>query len=293
MNLKETVVVITGSTRGFGNATARALLTKGAKVVISGRKQETVDRAVAELSVLGDVTGLACDVSVAEQVYALARHAQKHFGRIDVWINNAGVTPPVGGILDFPPEDAETTFRVNCIGTLNGTQTAVEIMKRQGGGTIVNLYGRGSDLKPVTSSGLYGASKAWITSFTRTMAAEYKDLPIQIIGFSPGIMATDMLDLHEVVGDQVTEYLRNLPLVLAAFATPPEIPAEHLVKLLENNRKPFVEYHMMKGLRMIKMLGRLVWLSINKKAQPPAPTLTILPPFNPPIISFDFHSLGE
>lgn len=290
MNLKETVVVITGSTRGFGNAMARALLAKGAKVVISGRKQETVDRAVAELSVLGDVTGLACDVSVAEQVYALARHARERFGRIDVWINNAGVTPPAGGVLDFPPEDAEATFRVNCIGTLNGTQTAVAIMERQGSGTIVNLYGRGSDLKPATPSGLYGATKAWITSFTRTMAEEYKDLPIQIIGFSPGMMTTDMLDVHEVVGDQVADRLRSLPLVLDAFAKPPEVPAEHLVKLLENNRKPFVEYRMMKGLRMMKMLGRLAWLNINKKAQPPAPTLTILPPFDPPIISLDSHS---
>lgn len=290
MNLKESVVVITGSTRGFGNATARALLAKSAKVVISGRKQETVDQVVAQLASTGQVTGLACDVSMAEQVYALARFAVQQFGRIDIWINNAGVTPPAGGVLDFSPAEAETTFRVNCIGTLNGTQTAVAIMKRQGGGTIVNLYGRGSDLKPATPSGLYGATKAWITSFTRTMAEEYKDLPIQIVGFSPGMMTTDMLDVHEVVGDQVAERLRSLPLVLDAFAKPPEVPAEHLVTLLENNRKPFVEYRMMKGLRMMKMLARLAWLNINKKAQPPAPTLTVLPPFDPPIPSLDSHS---
>ncbi len=281
MNLKDKVIVITGSTRGFGNAVARAVLAKGARVLISGRRQVDVDRVVAELGERTD--GLACDVSVAEQVYTLARFAAEKFGRINVWVNNAGITPPPGGVLDFPPEEAERAFRVNCIGTVNGTQAALAVMKPQGHGTIVNLYGRGSDLKPTTPSGLYGATKAWITSFTRTMAAEYKDLPIQFIGFSPGMMTTDMLNVHEVVGQAVADTMRRFPMVLKALGNPPEVPAAELVRLLETNDQPFGEYFFMRGLRLMKMLAHLAWMGMNKKARPPEAELTVLPPFEPPL----------
>jgi NAD(P)-dependent dehydrogenase (short-subunit alcohol dehydrogenase family) len=285
MNLNGTVIVITGSTRGFGNALARALLAKGAKVVLSGREQQTVERVAAELSALGEVCGLACDVSQAAQVYALARFALERYGRIDVWVNNAGITPPPGGILDFPPEEAERAFRVNCLGTLHGTQTAVAIMKRQGSGVIVNLYGRGSDLKPSTPSGLYGATKAWITSFTRTMAAEYQDLPIRFVGFSPGMMTTDMLtDVPYVVGETVAAQMRNFPMALKALSLPPEAPAAELARLLEENEKPFVEFRMMSGLRLLKMLAHLAWMGMNKNARPPQQQFPIQKAFEPPLL---------
>jgi len=281
MKLQNKIIVITGSTRGFGNAVARAALEKGAQVVISGRKQADVDRVVAELG--ERAVGLACDVGVAEQVYALARFAVTQFGRIDVWVNNAGIGPGPGAVLDFPPEQAEKIFRVNCVGTINGTQSALYYMKRQGSGTIVNLYGRGSDLRPASPSGLYGATKAWITSFTRTMAAEYKDLPIQIIGFSPGLMTTDMLVVNEVVGTQVAKTMRQFPMVLKALGNPPEVPASELIRLLERNDKPFVEYRFMRGWRLVKMLTHLAWMGINKSARPPEVNLTVLPPFVPPL----------
>lgn len=281
MNLQNAVVVITGSTRGFGHVLARLLLEKGARVVISGRAQERVDEAIARLQAYGTVSGLACDVRDAAQVYALARHAIQHFGRIDVWVNNAGIaTAAAGGILDFPPDVAERIFQVNCLGTLHGTQTAVAVMKRQGTGTIVNLYGRGSDLRPATPAGLYGASKAWITSFTRTAAAEYRHLPIQFIGFSPGMMRTDMLDVHAIVGDTVAERMRTYPLVLQALAHPPERPAAKLVHLLETNTKRFVEYRYMSGWRLLQMLAHLAWLQLTRRSQEP-PTWQQEPAFDP------------
>ncbi len=283
MKRSEKVAVITGSTRGFGNAVARALLARGAKVVISGRTQETVDRVVAELSTLGDATGLACDVRVPEQVYALAKHALGHFGQIDIWVNNAGITPAPGGVLDFSPEIAEQTFGANCIGTLNGAQTAAAVMKRQGWGTIVNLYGRGSDLRPATPMGLYGATKAWITSFTRTMASEYKDLPVQFVGFSPGMMTTDMLVVDEVIGTTIAKRMRHFPMALKALSNPPEVPAEILVRLLEKNDKQFTEYFLMRGFRLLRMLARFAWMGINKNARPPARKFKALPPFEPPL----------
>lgn len=288
MNLKNAVVVITGSTRGFGYALAYALLSRGARVVISGREPATVDRVVAELSALGPVSGLACDVSIAEQVYVLAQHALREFGRIDVWVNNAGITSPPAGVLDLPPEEAERIFRVNCLGTLHGTQTALMVMRRQQGGTIVNLYGRGSDLRSATPSGLYGASKAWITSFTRTMAAEYKDLPVRIIGFNPGMMTTDMLTkVEEVVGEIITRTMRFFPMVLEALAVPPQVPAEALVQLLEQNSKQFIEFRMMSGLNLFRRLLKLFWMQVNPKARPEEKEFSIRPAFEPPLSLVD------
>lgn len=283
MDLKNKVIVITGSTRGFGRAIAEEALAAGARVIISGRKQTDVDRVVAELDKREQVSGLACDVSVAKNVYALARHAIQEFGQIDIWINNAGITPTAGGILDFAPEVAEQTFRVNCIGTLNGTQAAMHYMKPARRGTIVSLYGRGSDLRAATPSGLYGATKAWITSFTRTMAKEYADLGVQFVGFSPGMMFTDMLDVQEVVGEQVAETMKNFPLALKALGNPPDVPARELVRLLETNDKPFVEYKLMRGLRLLKMLVNFAWMGMNKKARPAPQKFEILPAFEAPV----------
>jgi NAD(P)-dependent dehydrogenase (short-subunit alcohol dehydrogenase family) len=283
MNLKNTVAVITGSTRGFGRAIAQEMLAVGARVVVSGRKQTVVDSVVAELDKRGQVSGLACDVSVADEVYALARFAIQKFGQIDIWINNAGITPTAGGILDFAPEVAEQTFRVNCVGTINGTQAALHYMKPLRRGTIVSLYGRGSDLRPATPSGLYGATKAWITSFTRTMAKEYADLGVQFVGFSPGMMFTDMLDVHEVIGEQVAETMKNFPLVLKALGNPPDVPARELVRLLETNEKPFVEYKLMSGPRLIKMMAKFAWMGINKKARPAPQEFAIVPAFEAPV----------
>lgn len=283
MNLNNKVIVITGSTRGFGRAIAEEMLAVGARVIISGRKQTDVDRVVAELDKGNQVSGLACDVSIAEDVYTLARHAIREFGQIDVWVNNAGITPTAGGILDFAPDVAGQTFRVNCVGTINGTQAALHYMKPAGKGTIVSLYGRGSDLRAATPSGLYGATKAWITSFTRTMAKEYADLGVNFVGFSPGMMFTDMLDVQEVVGQQIAGTMKNFPMALKALGNPPEVPARELVRLLETNEKPFVEYKLMSGIRLMKMMANFAWMGMNKKARPAEQEFEILPPFVAPV----------
>ncbi len=282
-NLKGKVAVVTGSTRGFGFAIAQELLRVGVKVVLSGRSQAATDNAVEELKSLGSVYGYACDVSVADQVYELARKAFQWNGHIDIWINNAGYTPVAGSVIDFPPEEALLTFKTNCLGVFNGTQAALSVMLPLKQGMIVNIYGRGSNLKAATPSGLYAASKAWVTSYTRTLAAEYKGTGIQIIGFSPGMMLTDMLVVEEVVGERVKETMKNMPMVLKALAIPPAIPAAELVKLLETNRKEFIEYHVMRGWRAMSMIGKLMWMQINPKARPAPVDYPLAAPFRPPI----------
>lgn len=281
--LKKKVVVVTGSTRGFGFAIAEGLLRAGAKVVVSGRTQAATDQIVEQLRPLGDVVGFACDVSKPEEVYRLARKAAQWGTQIDIWINNAGYTPSAGSIVDFPPEEVVRTVNTNCLGVYNGTQTALAMMLPSKQGVLVNIYGRGSDLKPASPNGLYGATKAWIASFTRTLAVEYKGSGIKIVAYSPGMMLTDMLVVDTVVGDRVKETMRNMPMVLKVLAKPPELPAADLVRLLETNEKEFVESHYVRGWRLVSMIGSFIWTSINPKTRPAPIDYPTVPNYHPPI----------
>ena len=281
--LHEKVAVITGSTRGFGYATAKELLKAGANVVISGRFQETVDKTVESLSSYGNVRGTVCDVMIPEQVYSLGRFSISEFGRIDIWINNAGYTPNAGSITDFSPDEVLKTIKTNCLGVYNGTQTAMFYMEKRNKGTLVNIYGRGSNLQASSPSGLYASTKAWVTEFTRTLAQENKGSGIHIIAFSPGMMLTDMLDIQAVVGDKVKESMKSMPMVLKALGTPPSIPAAELVNLISTNHKEFIEYRWMRGMRAIRMIGKLILMQIFPKSRPPSVDYPQIEAFVPPI----------
>ena len=135
MMLKDRIVVITGSTHGYGYAVAEAMLRAGATVVVSGRSKEKLQKAVRSLSKLGPVKGKICDVRRESLVYALARFTMKTYGRIDVWINNAGYASAAGLMLETPPAQAVDMFLTNDMGTLYGTQAAMHFMAPRQSGT--------------------------------------------------------------------------------------------------------------------------------------------------------------
>src|ERR1044071_332110 len=139
--LKDKVVVITGATRGFGYAIAEAMLKAKAIVVISGRSEDTLTQAIALLGALGMAKGQICDVKEEGQVYALARFAVQTFGRIDIWINNAGYSSAAGLMLETTPAQAIDMFLTNDMGTLYGAQAALHFMQPRQAGTLVNIYG--------------------------------------------------------------------------------------------------------------------------------------------------------
>lgn len=270
MELKDKVVVITGSTRGFGYAIAEELLKEGARVVISGRSQNSVERALNNLQA-DDVrlVGTPCEVSNEEQVRALAEKAIEKFGQIDIWINNAGVSTGSGDVLDFSPEDAVATFMTNDLGAFHGTQVALRHMLPKEAGILVNIYGAGSFLKPASPMGLYGMTKAWLTSFTRTLAKEIKGSGIKVVGFSPGMMLTEMLTSPTFIGTEDAGASKNLGFVLRMLAKPPELPARKLIKLLGSNKKHFVEYRMMRKWTPIFGLIKILWENITKTGKEP------------------------
>ena len=189
-------IVITGSTRGLGRGLAEALLARGCNVVVGGRREADTARIAAELGAASDparVLGVACDVTVPSQVQGLWDAAVARFGRVDVWINNAGIAAPRHPIWEQSGEEARAVIDINLIGTLNGAQTALRGMLAQGGGQIFNVEGYGSNGMMTTGMSAYGSSKSAVTYLTRSLAIETKGTPVQVRAISPGMLDTELL----------------------------------------------------------------------------------------------------
>ncbi len=273
MDLKNKVVVITGSTRGFGYAVAEAAVKAGAKVILSGRGEEALQRAIASLETAGQVSGRVCDVRKEAEVYALARFAIQKYGQIDVWINNAGYSAGSGVVLDIRPEQVVDMFLANDMGTFYGTQAALHYMLPKKSGVLVNLYGAGSNGKAASPMGMYATTKIWVTSFTRTLADEIKGSGVQVIGFSPGMMSTDMLVNPVVVGERGKEKMKNFGFVLRFLVKPASESAQILVQAIETNRKEFAEIRAMKPWAPMLGLLKIGWENLTKTGKEPEFTL--------------------
>jgi glucose 1-dehydrogenase len=281
--MKDRVVVITGSTRGFGYAIAKAMVGAGATVVISGRSERALKRAAETLGQLGQVLALRCDVREERQVYALARRVVREFGRIDVWVNNAGYSAVAGMMVDIQPKEALDMFLANDLGTLYGTRAALHFMMQRRSGTLVNVYGAGSFLRPASPTGLYGATKAWITSFTRSLAKEIRGSGVRLIGFSPGMLLTDMLQKPTVAGERGRELMKNYGFVLRLLAGSPESAGEGLVRAVQSNHRPFVEYRLFKPWTPLLGLVRIAWENMTRTGRTPAFKLKFIPAYRPRI----------
>jgi NAD(P)-dependent dehydrogenase (short-subunit alcohol dehydrogenase family) len=283
ISLKDKVVVITGSTRGFGYATAEAMLEAGANVVISGRSEEAIQKAIGSLPTHGNVTGYVCDVKEEKQVYELARFAMKTFGRIDIWINNAGYSAAAGLMLETNPQQAIDMFLANDMGTVYGSQAALHFMTPRRDGTLVNIYGNGSFLRPASPTGLYGATKAWLTSFTRSLAQEIKGSGVRLVGFSPGMMLTDMLKNPTVIGEHGKTTMQRYSFVLRMLGSDPRESAQKLVETVANNQKEFMEFRMIRPWMVMLSLLRMQWENITKTGKTPEYTLHFEEPYHPEI----------
>jgi glucose 1-dehydrogenase len=267
--IKDKVVVITGSTRGFGFAIAESMLEAGAAVAVTGRSQKAVEGALTSLQPKGRVSGFVVDVRSEEQVYKLVDDVLKKFGRIDVWVNNAGYSNAAGMMIEMNPQDAVDMFMSNNFGVLQCTQAIMHYMLPRKQGMLVNIYGNGSFLRPASPTGLYGATKAWLTSFTRSLAKELKGSGVQILGFSPGMMTTDMLTSPIVVGEHGKEMLKNFGFVLRFLGKPPKYSADKLVQAVAGHNKEFAEVKLFKPWTPLFGLIRVGWENLTKTGKTP------------------------
>ena len=185
-------VVVTGSTRGLGFGLIRAFLARGCNVVVHGRAG--VDEAAAKLAEPARVLSHAGDVTEEAEVRALWDAAVARFGRVDVWINNAGSGGAQVPLVDTPASLSAQVVRVNFLGCVLGTRVALEGMRRQGSGQIFNLEGFGANPRiKRTGMSVYGATKAATRYFTHSVAREVEGSGLCVGTLSPGVVVTDML----------------------------------------------------------------------------------------------------
>jgi NAD(P)-dependent dehydrogenase (short-subunit alcohol dehydrogenase family) len=189
-------IVITGSTRGIGLGLARGFLERGARVVVCGRKPETVQRVQA---ILADefgperVIGIECDVRDPEQVERLWARTCNRLVAIDIWINNAGFANDSMPIWELDPAEAHAVIETNLMGVVYGSQTAARGMLAQGQGAIYNMEGMGGDGRMHEGLTIYGTSKNAVHYFTLALARELEDTQIIVASLRPGMVATDMI----------------------------------------------------------------------------------------------------
>ncbi len=224
------VAVVTGGTRGLGLGIARALAAAGAAVVVASRAQHSVDEAVRSIQAAGgQAGGLAADVARLAQVEDLAEFAVTQYGRLDIWVNNAGISGPYGPTLGFTPQDFAQVVGTNILGVYHGSRTALQHFTAQGSGKLINVLGRGYK-RPLPWQNAYGASKAWVLFFTKALAAETKNSGVGVYAFNPGLVLTDLLtDITVIAGSE--ERLKVFPTIVRMWARPPEIPARKVVWL--------------------------------------------------------------
>ncbi|MEE9251731.1 MAG: SDR family oxidoreductase [Thermodesulfobacteriota bacterium] len=202
MKLADKVALITGGSKGLGKATAILFAQEGAKVVITGRTEKTLQEATEDAKAQGaEIEYLVSDVSKEEDCKSAVEYVVNKHGRIDILFNNAGVLY-LGNTHETPTDIWDETFAINAKGTYMMSKYTVPHMLEQGSGTIVNnssVLG----LKAVPGVAAYNATKGAVTQLTRSMAVEYADKGIRVNAICPGTILTPMVeDLFEKLGDK-------------------------------------------------------------------------------------------
>lgn len=279
--LEGKVAVITGSSRGLGLAIAQAYVREGAAVVLAGRSSAALAEAAAALERQGArVSWQMTDVGDLEQVKALAEHAVNMFGKIDIWVNNAGYGGIYGPTAAIDPQDFERVVRTNILGAYYGSWVALQRFLAQGtGDKLINLLGRG-DSGPVALQNAYASSKAWVRNFTLALAREYKKTNIGIYAFQPGLVETDLLRKVEVVQGYQRK-LRIFSTIIRIWANPPSVPAEKAVWLASaaTEGKTGLEVRVLTpGKLLVGLLHELRRLLLRQPPRDTSIQITIAPP---------------
>ncbi len=192
LDLSGTVALVTGASRGLGRAMALALAAAGADLALAARSAADLQRtaeAAAERGVRAEV--FPVDMRKPEDIHALVNGAVAAFGRIDVLVNNAGISGAEKPCLDFGPDDWDETLAVNLRGPALCAQAAGRVMATRRQGRIINIASLGA-VRPLASLAPYCASKAGLVQLTRVMALELARHNVQVNALCPGYFATPM-----------------------------------------------------------------------------------------------------
>lgn len=223
-------VAITGGTRGIGLGLARALLTAGHQVAVCGTNLERIETVRAELPDTALV--VAADVTDRDQLQQFWDAGCDRFGRIDIWINNAGISHQRAGAWELPAAIARAVVSTNLLGAMNGSAVAITGMAAGGGGHVWNMEGLGSDGRMVAGLGLYGATKRGVSYLSQALAKEAPQ-GVSIGRLSPGIVVTDLLT-HGYSEDELVKVKKVMNILADKVETVTPWLAEKVVSQARN-----------------------------------------------------------
>lgn len=214
--LQGQVAIITGASRGIGKATAFALASEGAKIVVNyatnGEAAEAVVNTI--LAAGGEAIAIQADVSKAEQVEEMVKTTLDKWGRIDILVNNAGITRDTL-LLRMKLEDWQAVIDLNLTGVFLCCKAVSKVMLKQKGGVIINVSSVAGQMGNPGQAN-YSAAKAGVIGLTKTLAKELASRGIRVNAVAPGFIETDMTS-----GLQAEEILKLIP--LNRFGKPEEV----------------------------------------------------------------------
>ena len=211
-------IVITGSTKGIGLGLAENFLKRGHRVVISGRKQADVTHVVADLQQrfqVEQVFGQACDVGDFGQVQALWNASLAHFGKIDIWVSNAGQANTLMDFWDSPVELIDSVVSANVLGQMYSAKVAITGMLEQGFGDLYIMEGKGANGDVLAGTTLYSATKRGGNYLFNALAVELKDKPVIVGSLNPGMVVTELLTSQREESPETWERNKKIFNILA------------------------------------------------------------------------------
>ena len=192
--LKGKTAIVTGGTRGIGMAIVKRYLENGANVAVAGSRQESVDKALAQLGEYQDrVMGIWPDLCSPEQVADAFASVKERFGRIDILANNAGISSRTS-LYDYTVEEFSKIMDINVKAVFVCSQAAARIMKEQGGGVIISTSSMVGEYGQPSGCG-YPTSKFAVNGLTKSLARELAKDQIRVNAVAPGVTRTDMLSV--------------------------------------------------------------------------------------------------
>jgi NAD(P)-dependent dehydrogenase (short-subunit alcohol dehydrogenase family) len=206
------VVLITGALTGIGRATALAFAREGARIVVSGRRDDAGRALATELGALGaEAEFIRADVRHENDVQNLVDQTVARFGRLDIAVNNAGTEGKPGPVTEQSAESYAATFDTNVLGVLLSMKHELRVMQAQGSGSIVNISSTmGSRGAPGAS--LYAASKHAVEGLTKSAALEAAAFGVRVNAVAPGPIDTAMLDRFTGTADRKAGLVAGVPL---------------------------------------------------------------------------------
>ncbi len=194
LGLEGKVAIVTGGSKGIGQATALGFLAEGASVLVCARGKEALEETVRLAGKQGEghIVGMQADLTEGDAIKAVVAKCRDTFGRVDILINNAGSARP-GDFLTLPDDAWTDDWTLKFFGYVRMAREVLPLMQQQGNGVIINVIGTGA-LKPMGSYMIGGAANAALNNFTKALADEAAKRGVRVVGVNPGPILTERLE---------------------------------------------------------------------------------------------------